>query len=216
MRHDPRWLPVLTLLVSAPAHALTWGPTGAAGVFITPGRTTDDVTIQPMFGPVVQLGLETGRVTTNQIMVQFTTAVSGGGVDYDGLPLEGQVSLRTLALGDELHWDIFGKKGKAHLSPQLGFGFLAGNAHVDANVSSTDEAIQNELVTQKLDDKSLDTFYLEFHAMAGLRYRVNKNLGVHVETGLSTYGGYLGTWMPKIGVDYLIPKPTKDAQNQKK
>jgi len=212
MRHDPRWLCVLALLASAPAHALTWGPTAAAGVVITPAQPRDEVTIQPLIGPVAQVGLQTGRVTTNQIMLQVSYA--GGGVDYDTQPLDGHVSLRTLALGDELRWDIFGKKGKAHLSPQLGFGFLAGTVHVEASASSDDEDVQSALEVQNLTDQSTDSFYLEFHAMAGLRYRVSKNLGVHVETGLSTYGGFLGTWMPKIGVDYLIPKAGQKAQKK--
>ena len=211
MRHDPRWICGLALLIAAPAHALTWGPTFAAGAVISPPQARDSVTIQRQLGPVAQIGLETGRVATNQIMVQLSA--TGGGIDYGAQPLDGHVGLRTLALGDELHWDFFGKKGWNNLSPQLGFGFLAGTVHLDAQASSDDEGIQSELEVHGLADQSTDSFYLEFHAMAGLRYRVNPNLGVHAEAAISTYGGFLGTWMPKIGVDYLIPKP---SQKQKK
>jgi hypothetical protein len=197
-------LPLLGLLLAAPASALPLGPAAAVGVVLTPTQTSSggQFAIRPMVGPVAQAGFQLGDWLNSQFLVQFSSV--SGEVQYNGLPLDGSAHVRTLGFGYQLTLDLFGKEGLAGFSPYFGGGLLIGSAHVEVDASSSDPGIEQQLRAQSLDQQQRDAILLELHAVVGVRYRVMGGLGVRAEVGLSTYGGFLGTWEPKLGVEYAF------------
>ena len=197
-----RALPVFALLLAGTAHATPFGPTASVGMLATPAIGNGSFTLDSMTGPVAQVGLQVGDWWNSQFMLQFTNA--SGTIDFNGLPMQGRSRVQTVMGGYQLTLDIFGKDGLHGFTPFVGGGILIGAATVGVDASSQDANVQQQIVSSGVAQQSRNGPILELHGLAGLRYRVFQGFAVRGEVGYSTYGGFFGTWQPKLGAEYAF------------
>lgn len=151
------------------------------------GSTT---TVGPLSGPHVQLGYEVGDRFNHQF--GFVYSQVSGGASVSGNPTTGLATIATMALGYQLTYDFLGKD--AGLTPYLGGGLWAGKANIHAAATSGNStSVQNGSVTT-----------LELHLVGGARYLLPNGVGFRAELAYSTYGGFLGTLIPQVGVTYRL------------
>ncbi len=186
---------VLALLsIPGAAAALTSGPTLMGGFVRSPQKIQssggDTVTINPMAGPSLRVGYELGTYVNHELSFQFTqvggTAYSAA---YPAIPAE--LTLKTLALGYRLTWDILGKSG---FSPYLGGGLALGTVPLEVKATS------GAFTAMKSGSATL----LELSLVAGARYTLPFGLNLRAELAVSTYGGFFGTLLPAVGVGYTL------------
>ncbi|MBS2028455.1 MAG: hypothetical protein JST54_11160 [Deltaproteobacteria bacterium] len=197
-----RAAPFLVLLLAGSAHATPFGPTASVGLLATPAVGNGNFTIDSMTGPMAQVGIQVGDWWNSQFMLQFTNAT--GNIDFNGLPMQGRSRVQTIMGGYQLTFDVFGKQGLHGFTPFLGGGLLIGTAHVEVDASSQDALVQQQIVSSGVSQQNRDGPILELHALAGLRYRVFQGFAVRGELGYSTFGGFFGTWQPKLGAEYTF------------
>jgi len=197
-----RAAPILALLLAGSAHATTFGPTASVGVLATPTMDNGSFTLDSMTGPMAQVGFQVGDWWNSQFMFQFANAT--GNIDFANTPLQGRSRVQTLMGGYQLTFDIFGKQGMHGFTPFLGAGILIGTAHVEVDASSSDPMVQEQLIESGATKQNRDGPILELHALAGVRYRIFDGFAVRGELGYSTYGGFFGTWQPKLGAEYAF------------
>lgn len=193
---------IAILLAASSAHAAPFGPTAELGIVSTPELDKGSFNLRSMSGPLAQVGFQVGDWWNSQFMFQFTNVT--GRVDFPGSPLTARDHVQTLLGGYQLTFDVFGKQGAHGFTPFIGGGLLFGTAHVDVQSSSTDPLVEAQLESSGAKSQNRDGLMLELHAVAGLRYHLGDALGIHGELGYSTYGGFFGTWEPKLGLDYVF------------
>ncbi|MGC4116275.1 MAG: outer membrane beta-barrel protein [Myxococcales bacterium] len=182
---------LLLALVFAPtaAHALPVGPTLLGGAVITFERDYqsggDAVHFGKFVGPTARLGFELGDFWTSEFNVQFTR--SEGTATASGT--RANASILTIAGGYQLTLDIL--KKQSVVSPYIGAGLLLGEAIISVDAASLGTRVA----------ESATVFYLEFHAVVGVRVNLPHGLGVRAELMASTYGGFYGL-LPSVGVAY--------------
>lgn len=185
----------LVCAVSGAAHAAP-----PSDIFVLGGpvfgaaKTTSDgaVTVGPLYGPHAQLGIEIGDRWTNQFSFVFSHA-RGEGKDRNNPTVGLSTKVTQYAGGYQLAFDVFGKS--ARLSPYFGAGIYAGMA--DISVVGTDGT--------RAEGVDGSVFMLEAHLVGGLRYALGQGFGLRAEVMYSTYGGFLGSWIPMIGATWQLP-----------
>lgn len=180
---------LLAVLLPAAAQAVPVGPTVLGGAVITFERDyqsgSDVVHFGAFLGPTARIGFEVGDFWTSEFSVQVTRAA--GTATNRGVVAN--ASILTLAGGYQLTLDLL--KKKSPVSPYFGVGVLAGDAIIDVDAS-----LQGQTASA-----SGSVFYLEFHAVVGLRVNLPGGFGLRGEVVASTYGGF-NALMPSLGVAY--------------
>lgn len=164
-------------------------PAGAKATRVENGET---ITIGPLYGPHAHVGFEIGNHWNNQFSFVFLHA-GGPATSSESANVDMAVSITSYALGYQLTYDFMGKD--PGFSPYFGAGFYAGQADLSVTGSSTWATASEEGTATTL----------EFHATAGARYNLTNGFGIRAEVAYSTFGGFLGTWVPMIGVTWRIP-----------
>ena len=186
-----RLLTLLLVLVLAPAaaQAIPVGPTLLGGAVITLEHDAQSdgqvIHFGRFLGPTARFGFEVGDFWTSEFSVQFTRSE---GVVSSSLAST-RASLLTLAGGYQLTLDLL--KKKSPVSPYLGVGVLAGDAMMVMDTTALGMSSAQQA----------NVFYLEFHAVVGLRVNLPFGLGLRAEVAASTYGGFYGL-MPSVGAAY--------------
>jgi len=176
---------LVLLLAPAAAQAVPTGPTLLGGAVITLQRDQGDVHFGTFLGPTARVAWEVGDFWTSEFSVQATRAsgqATAGSTHVD-------TTLTSIAGGYQLTLDIL--KKASFLSPYAGAGFLVGDMYMDVNAQS----LGSSQVARG------NAFYLELHALAGLRMNFPFGLGVRAECAFSTYGGFFA-FQPSLGAAY--------------
>lgn len=193
------WLCLLAVLVaSAAAAQMPSGPVLMGGVVFTPQKnlpTTNPgqtVTVDGWTGPAIRAGYELGDRFNSEFSFQLTrTWTTGHDSEAPSIPVN--LALLTLAGGYNFTVDIAKKEGWSGFTPFIGAGLYIGSVDMEAQAS----AYGSTAFAKK------SVVFLEFHAMAGLRYTLKSGLGFKGEVAFTTYGGFVG-WQGSLGVAYRI------------
>ena len=180
---------LLFVLAPAAARAVPVGPTLLGGAVITFKSdyvaNGQRVHFGHFLGPTARLGFELGDFWTSEFSAQFTRSQGTASTST----ASADASILTIAGGYQLTLDIL--KKHSVVSPYLGVGVFAGEAILSMDVASLDVQAST----------TASTFYLEFHAVAGVRANLAHGLGLRGEVVASTYGGFFAL-MPNLGVAY--------------
>lgn len=180
---------------SATAQAMPPSDVFILGGSVLGAETTSsdgDMTIGPVYGPHVQVGIEIGDRWTSQFSFVFSHA-RGSAKDRTHPNLDFTTTVTQYAGGYQLAFDVLGKD--ARLSPYFGAGIYAGTADISV--------VGSDGVRTAGEDGSV--FMLEAHLVGGLRYNIGNGFGLRAEVMYSTYGGFLGTWIPMVGATWQLP-----------
>lgn len=198
---------VIATLAAAPALAFPSGPVASFGYVVTPqistavtgGSGINSIQVGSLTGPTLQVGYEVGNYLNNQFMFQFTSAsgpISGQG---GGTTLTGTASLQMFAGAYQFTWDILGKAGYYGFTPYFGAGLALGAFNLTEPLQSSSGGM-----TFSSTGEANGKPYLELHATAGVRYTFSNGLGVRGDVMYSTFGGFLGTFIPSLWLTYRL------------
>jgi hypothetical protein len=195
------------ILWSTAVWAFPSGPVVSVGFVVTPqistavsgGNGPTAVTVGPLTGPNFQLGYEIGNYVNNQFTLQYTSAsgpIAGSG---NGVTLDGSASLQMFSVAYQLTWDILGKQGWHGLTPYVGGGLAGGVFNLTEPLQATSGGM-----TFTSTGQAQGKPYLELHATAGARYTLSNGWGFRADLMYSTFGGFLGTFIPSVWVTYAL------------